>query len=55
MINADIYHQLPPTYFGVRYTIFKETIALLGQKLHSFCNVAIKVQYTLFFKFPMLL
>ena len=33
MVNTYIYHQLPPTCFGVCYTIFRETIALLAQKL----------------------
>ena len=39
MVNTYIYHQLPPTRFGVFYTIFRETIALLAQKLYAFCNV----------------
>ena len=43
MFNTYIYHKLPPTCFGVRYTIFKETIALLVQKLYSLCNVAKKM------------
>jgi len=29
MLNTYIYHQLPPTCFGVCYTIFSDTIALL--------------------------
>jgi hypothetical protein len=29
MLNTFIYHQLPPTCFGVFYTIFRETTALL--------------------------
>jgi len=36
MINTYIFHQLPPTCFGVCYTIFRETIALLAQKLNVF-------------------
>jgi len=40
MLNTYIYHKLPPTCFGVCYTIFRETIALLAQKLYAFCNVA---------------
>jgi len=40
MSNTYIYHQLPPTCLGVCYTIFRETIALLSQKLYAFCNVA---------------
>jgi len=49
MLNTGIYHQLPPTCFGLCYTIFRETIALLAQKLHAFCNVAIKCTIHLFF------
>jgi hypothetical protein len=41
-LNTYIYHQLPPTCFGVRYTIFRETLAFLSRKLYAFCNVAIK-------------
>jgi len=42
MLNTYIYiyHQLPPTCFGVCYTTFRETVALLAQKLHAYCNVA---------------
>jgi hypothetical protein len=29
-LNTYIYHQFPPTYLGVCYTIFRETIALLA-------------------------
>ena len=36
MLKTYIYHQLYPTYFGVCYTIFRETIAFLSQKLHVF-------------------
>jgi len=32
-LNTYIYHQLPPKCFGVCYTIFRETIASLVQKL----------------------
>ena len=35
-----IYHQLPPACFGVCYTIFRGTTALLAQKLCAFCSVA---------------
>jgi hypothetical protein len=49
MLNTYIYHQIPPTYVGVCYTIFMETIALLAQKLYAFCNVAIK--YTIYILF----
>jgi hypothetical protein len=42
MLNTYIYHQLPGTYFGVCYTIFRETIALRAQKLYAFCNVSVK-------------
>jgi len=37
-LNTDIYHHLPPTCFHVCYTIFKEIIAILAQKLYAFCN-----------------
>jgi len=33
MLNTYIYHLLPPTFFGVGYTIFRETIALQHCKL----------------------
>ena len=36
MLNIYIYYQLPPTSFGVCYTIFREIIALLAQELHVF-------------------
>ena len=39
MVNTYIYHPLPPTCYGVCYTIFRETIALLAQKLYAFCSV----------------
>ena len=42
MLHTYIYHQLPPACFGVCYTIFMETIALLAQKLYAFCSVPIK-------------
>ena len=32
MLNTYTYHQLPPTCFGVCYTIFSETNALVPQK-----------------------
>jgi len=31
-----MYYQLPPTYFGACYTIFREIIALLAQKVYAF-------------------
>jgi len=43
MLNTYIYLQFPPTCFVVCYTIFRETIALLAQKLHAFCNVVMQV------------
>jgi len=54
MLNTYIYHQVPPTCFGVCYTIFRENIALLAEKLHAFCNVVTQfvlqnVQNTLIF------
>jgi hypothetical protein len=36
MLNTCIYFQLPPTCFGVCYTIFSETIALLAHTLYVF-------------------
>jgi len=42
-LNIHIYHQLPPTCFGVCYTIFKETIPYLLKNyvfimlLHRLC------------------
>jgi len=32
MLNTYIYHNLPLPYFGVCYTVFRETIALLAQR-----------------------
>ena len=49
MLNTCIYHQLPPTCFGVCLTTFIETTALLAQKLCAFCNVAIKCTIYTFF------
>ena len=34
MLNTYVYHQLPPTCVGVCYTIFRDTTALLAQKLY---------------------
>jgi len=31
-LNKHTYHQLPPTYFSICYTIFREIISLLAQK-----------------------
>ena len=39
MLNTYVYHQLPPACFSVCYTIFRDTIALLAQKLYPFCIV----------------
>jgi hypothetical protein len=51
MLNTNVYHQLPSTCFGVRYTIFRETIASLAQKLYDLGNVAVKYTiYPVFFK-----
>jgi len=41
MLKTYIYRKLPPTCLGVCYTTFRETIALLGQILYDFCNVAV--------------
>jgi len=55
MLNTTyIYHQLPPTCFFVCYTIFRETIALLDQKIVRFLQCWYKVvlqnvKYALFF------
>ena len=45
MLNTYIYHQLPPTCFDVCYAIFRETTALLAQKLHDFCVVVTYVTW----------
>jgi len=55
MINTCGNHHLPPTCFGVCYTIFRETIALFAQKLYGFCNVTIKCTLYPFYLFTMLL
>ena len=41
-LNTHIYHHLLLTCFGVCSTIFRQTIALLAQKLYAFCNIAKK-------------
>jgi len=41
-----IYHHLPPTCFGVCYTILRQIIALLAQNSYAFCSVAIKYLLT---------
>jgi len=41
MLNKYIDHQLPPTCFGVCYTIFRETITLLCQK-HFFAMLFLR-------------
>jgi hypothetical protein len=33
ILNTYIYHQLPATSFGVCYTTFSQTIALLAKKI----------------------
>jgi len=38
-LNTYIYNQFPPLCFGVRYTIFRETIVFLAQQLYDFWNV----------------
>jgi hypothetical protein len=38
-LNTYIYYMLPPTWFGVCYTIFRETTALFAQELYDFRNV----------------
>jgi hypothetical protein len=42
ILSTYIYYQVSPTCFGFCYTIFRETIAFLAQKLYAFCNVALK-------------
>jgi len=39
MLNIYIYHQLSPTCFDICYTVFRETIDFLAQKLYVFYNV----------------
>jgi hypothetical protein len=36
LLNTYIYHPLPPTSFGVCYTVFRQTIALLAQNFTLF-------------------
>ena len=55
MLNTYIYHQLPPTCFSVCYTIFRETVALIAQKLYALCNVSIKGTIYPVFKFTVVL
>jgi len=45
-LKTYIYHQLPPTCFGVCYTILREIIALRAQKLYALCSVVIKAVLT---------
>ena len=55
MWNTHIFHLLPPTFFSVCYTIFRETIALLAQEMYAFCNVAKMYNIPSIFKSAMLL
>jgi hypothetical protein len=41
LLNTYIYHQLPPTCFGVCYTIFREPNALFTEEMFVFCNVVV--------------
>jgi hypothetical protein len=42
-LNTYIYQHVPPTCFGVCYTIFRETTSLFAQNIYTFCNVVICV------------
>jgi hypothetical protein len=46
-LNTHVYYQLPPKSFGVFYTIFTESIAVLAQTLYAYCNVDTLVVHTL--------
>jgi hypothetical protein len=39
MLGTYIYHLLSPTCFVIRYSVFRETVALLAQELCAWCNV----------------
>jgi hypothetical protein len=41
ILNKYVYQHLPPTCFGVCYTILREIIALMAQKPQALCSVAI--------------
>ena len=50
-----MYHLLAPTSFGVRYTIFSQTITLFAQELYAVYDavtqvVLYNIKYTLFCK-----
>ena len=56
MLHTYIYHQLPPTCFGVCYSIVGGIIALLAKKTCTICTVAILYKiYPIFLNFAMLL
>jgi len=38
MLNTHIYHQLPPTCFGVCYIIFRDATAILAQQHFKNCK-----------------
>jgi hypothetical protein len=52
MFNTYIYHLLPPTCFGVRYTIFRETTALFDQELYGFLQCCYTVCATEYIVYP---
>jgi hypothetical protein len=47
MLNTYVYYQLPLKSFGVFYTMFTETIAVIAQTLYAYCNVDTSVVHTL--------
>jgi hypothetical protein len=47
MLNTYVYYQLPFESFGVCYTIFTETIAVLAQTRYAYCNVDTSDVHTL--------
>jgi len=40
-----VYYQLPPTCFGVCYTVFRETIVLLAQNIYAFAMLLYRLCY----------
>jgi len=48
MLITYIYHQLPPTCFGVCYATFRETIASFAQILEAFLMLLPRLCHEMF-------
>jgi hypothetical protein len=48
-LNTHIYHQLPPSCFGVFYTVFREIITLSAQELYVFSMILHRLCFKMYF------